>query len=341
MRRAARRWLVILAPALTLAAGCQRAATPGADAPRPITGELDAARPLPSPLPAVAARVNGQPILMLRVAALARASDQRGSKDLGPNPRVLREALRELMGRELLFQEAVARGVQVEPRVVDRAYDELRGAPASEAEWLGQLRLEGLDAGSLREELRVRATVDALRRGLVSRSAEQITDEEADVYAQAHPAVGSEPARFQASQILVRVPAGTGLDERERLRARAGALAVRARQGENFELLASRESDDEHTRPSGGRLPELRGGQIDPGFESALRKLSPGQISDPVPSPLGYHVLRLDDYTPVVPASGADRLRRAREALLREAADEALARLLRELEARAKIEVFL
>jgi len=330
-----------LVPVLLVLATACRPATPAPSGPGPVTGEVDGQRPLPSPLPPVAARVNGQPILTLRVAALARPNADRGSADTGPNPRVLREALRELMARELLFQEAVARGVQVDPRVVERAYDELRGAPASEADWLGQLRLEGLDAAALREEVRLRATVEALRSSLAPRTPEQVTEDEAVAYLQAHPEAGSEPARFQASQILVRVPAGTGQDERQRLRARAAELAARARQGEDFALLASRESDDEHTRPSGGRLPELRSGRIDPGFEAALRRLSPGQVSDPVPSPLGYHVLRLEDFTPVVPASGEESLRRARAALVREGTDAALARLLRELEARAKIEVFL
>lgn len=341
MHRSPRRLLALAA--LALAAACERSAPAPAPNPsvRPVTGESDLSRPLPSPLPAVAARVNGQPILMLRVAALARSHPDKGAADTGANPTVLRQALQELMGRELLFQEALARGVSVEPQVVDRAYDELRGAPASEAEWLGTLRLEGLDAASLRQELRVQATVEALRRSLAPRRPEEVTEEEADAWAQSHPEAGSEPERFQARQILVRVPPGTGLDERQRLRTRAAGLAARARQGENFAALASRESDDEHTRPSGGRLPELRAGQMEPGFEKALRSLGLGQVSDPVPSPLGYHVLRLENYTPVVPAAPDVRLRRAREGLLREASDQAVGRLLRELEARARIEVFL
>lgn len=328
---------------LLLAAACQGPAPPPSTGPaeRPVTGEADGSRPLPSPLPAVAARVNGQPILTVRVAALVRSNPDKGAVDTGANPLVLRQGLQELMARELLFQEALARGVTVDPQVVDRAYDELRGAPASEGEWLGKLRLEGLDAASLRQELRVQATVEALRRSLAARGPEQVTDEEADAWARAHPAVGSERETFRASQILVRVPPGTGQEERQRLRARAGQLAARARQGEDFAVLASRESDDEHTRTTGGLLPELRAGQMDPGFERALRGLAPGQVSDPVPTQLGYHVLRLEDYVPVVPAAPDVRLRRAREGLVREAADQAVGRLLRELEARARIEVFL
>lgn len=328
---------------LLLAAACQGPAPAPSGGPpaRPVTGDVDGSRPLPSPLPAVAARVNGQPILTVRVAALVRSNPEKGAADTGANPRVLRQGLQELMARELLFQEALARGVTADPQVVDRAYDELRGAPASEGEWLQNLRLEGLDPASLRQELRVQVTVDALRRSLVARAPEEVTDEEADDWAQSHPEAGSEPERFRASQILVRVPSGTGFEERQRLRARAGQLAARARQGEDFAVLAGRESDDEHTRSSGGRMPELRAGQMEPGFEKALRGLRPGQVSDPVPSQLGYHVLRLEDHVPVVPAAPDVRLRRAREGLLREATDQAVGRLLRELEARARIEVFL
>ncbi len=62
--------------------------------------------------------------------------------------------------------------------------------------------------------------------------------------------------------------------------------------GESFEDLARRHSDD-GTAPQGGDLGWLSPGETVPAFESAMNALQPGQISEPIKSPFGWHIIEV------------------------------------------------
>jgi len=152
-----------LAPALLVVAlaGCSRpAAGPSASA----TAALDPARPLPSPVPEVVARVNGQAIRIHQILPMAKAELDRASvaeRDR-KKPEVVRHALQQYVDRELLLQEALARGIEADSRQVDWAYDQLRREHADEGAWRDFLAEQGMDAQSFRAELRAQHTVAAL-----------------------------------------------------------------------------------------------------------------------------------------------------------------------------------
>lgn len=197
------RWRMIRASIATGGAGVMRRASVTASlllltacvgAPRPqatpgaATGPVDSQRPLPSPLPDVVARVNGQPIPLLRVALAARADQARAADRSQPDPLALRLAAQKLIARELLFQEALARGVQADARVVERAYDAERGRHLDETEWHMYLEKQGFTADAFRAELRVRATLEALQRQVVADvDPGAFSDEEARAFYAAHP----------------------------------------------------------------------------------------------------------------------------------------------------------
>ena len=145
--------------ALTLAA-CSRPAGGPAASPSPA----DLSRPLPSPVPDVVARVNGQPIRIHQILPTAKAELDRVSVTdrERKKPEVLRHALQRYVDRELLLQEALARGVAADSRDVEWAYDQMRREHADEAAWEEFLLGQGLNPQSLRAELRSQRTVAAL-----------------------------------------------------------------------------------------------------------------------------------------------------------------------------------
>ena len=152
---------VLVVVALALAA-CSRPA--GGPAPSASPAALDPGRPLPSPVPDVVARVNGQPIRIHQILPLAKAELDRAS--VADRERVkagvLRRALQKYVDRELLLQEALARGVTADSRQVDWAYDQMRREHGDEAAWEEFLAGQGLNPQSLRAELRAQHTVAAL-----------------------------------------------------------------------------------------------------------------------------------------------------------------------------------
>jgi peptidyl-prolyl cis-trans isomerase C len=326
--------------ALILSPACKRAA-PAALTPGAATGPIDRSRPLPDPLPAVAARVNGEPIPTGKIAALVRQREDRGNAKDGPNAPVLREALQQLIVRELLFQEALRRGLSADSRQLDRTYDELRSTEPDAERWRQRLVREGMTPDGVKQELRVQATVARLVASLVRRQADQIQDDEARAYFDGHPDVARLPRRWRASQILLKVPPDATPEDRKALVSRAEVLHARLKAGASFEALVREVSDDPAARESGGAMSELSQGSLNLDFEQALAPLHAGEISQVVTSSLGVHILKIHavlapEELPYEAVAGT-----IRETIVNAEQKRAVDELVRALESQARIEVFL
>ncbi len=144
--------------------GLLLAACSGAPAPSPSPADADLARPLPSPVPEIVARVNGQPIRIGQILAMAKSELDRVSvaDRERKKPEMLRRALGRYVDRELLLQEALARGIQADSREVEWDYDQMRREHADETAWAEYLAELGMDPQSFKAELRAQHTVAAL-----------------------------------------------------------------------------------------------------------------------------------------------------------------------------------
>jgi len=124
--------------------------------------------------------------------------------------------------------------------------------------------------------------------------------DEADVrkYYEAHKA---EFEQVRASHILIGVqgspspvrPGQKDLTEEEAL-AKVQDLRKRILAGEDFAKLAREESDDSGSGANGGDLGSFRHGQMVPTFEQAAFAMQPGDLSEPVKSPFGYHLIKVE-----------------------------------------------
>jgi peptidyl-prolyl cis-trans isomerase C len=77
--------------------------------------------------------------------------------------------------------------------------------------------------------------------------------------------------------------------------ALAAAIAERVRGGENFAAVARAESADAQTAEQGGRIGEVGRGALDDDAERQLFSLPVGGISEPIRTPFGIHVFRVDE----------------------------------------------
>lgn len=98
--------------------------------------------------------------------------------------------------------------------------------------------------------------------------------------------------RFKGSQVPVK-PGGEDITEEAAL-VKANLLEGRLKGGEDFAKLASAESDEPNASVSGGDLGEFGHGQMVPTFDDAAFKLKAGEISAPVRSQFGYHIIRVE-----------------------------------------------
>jgi parvulin-like peptidyl-prolyl isomerase len=78
------------------------------------------------------------------------------------------------------------------------------------------------------------------------------------------------------------------------VRERAAQVYDLLKKGERFEELALRYSEGPEGR-RGGSLGYVRLGDTLPQIQKAIEGLAPGQVSEPIPSPVGMHIIRVDD----------------------------------------------
>lgn len=83
--------------------------------------------------------------------------------------------------------------------------------------------------------------------------------------------------------------------DKDKARERIEALAAKIRQGADFASLASSQSDDPGSKAAGGDLGWVRRGQMTEKFEQALFALGKGEVSAPVETEFGWHLIKLEE----------------------------------------------
>jgi peptidyl-prolyl cis-trans isomerase D len=102
----------------------------------------------------------------------------------------------------------------------------------------------------------------------------------------------------QASHILIKVDKNANADAQKAALEKAKGIEEQVKSGKDFAALAKTDSDDPGSKAQGGDLGWLEKGVTDPAFESALFAMKKGDISDPVKSDEGYHIIQLRDIKP-------------------------------------------
>ncbi len=103
----------------------------------------------------------------------------------------------------------------------------------------------------------------------------------------------TEEVDLRVSHILLRTQDQDLAD----VQAQAESIAAEARNGADFAELARRYSEDEGTRDAGGDLGRITRGQMVPEFEGAAFALEQDEVSDPVTSMFGVHVIKATEKT--------------------------------------------
>ena len=185
-------------------------------------------------------------------------------------------------------------------------------------------------AGKPREELIADATKDVALP----------TDEDCEKYYNENREAFKEPPQVRASHILVKTD---GADEEAKAKARARIDSIRA--GVTSEINvekafadAARENSDCPSGREGGDLGWFGPGQMVPEFDKAAFEMKVDEISDVVETQFGFHILRKTGEKPGGEKSFDEVKVSLKEALAREAKNEAFGKFMGELRSAAKVE---
>ncbi len=101
------------------------------------------------------------------------------------------------------------------------------------------------------------------------------------------------PAQREVSHILVSVPANASPAQQKEALAKANAIEKQLESGADFATLAKSDSDDLGSKRQGGDLGWIEPGMTDKAFDEVAFKLAEGEVSKPVLSAEGYHIIEV------------------------------------------------
>jgi peptidyl-prolyl cis-trans isomerase SurA len=267
----------------------------------------------------ITAVVNSAPLtaneVRTRAASVERQLRERG-EPVPPRAELLREVLELLVVEQTQLQRAEEIGIRIETSVLDQAEADVAEQNQMDLKTFRErLAREGIDNNRLREQIRRQITLQRLREREVE-SVLRVTDRDVDNYLQSQPTPSAAPEALNLGHILVALPERAGPDEVASKLARAMRASERAAAGEDFAKLAQEFSDGPERQQGGAmglrtpdRYPEL--------FAESTRNLKVGQVTGPLRSGAGFHVLKVLERKASTPHEATVTQTRARHILLR------------------------
>lgn len=115
------------------------------------------------------------------------------------------------------------------------------------------------------------------------------------IYGETKHRIDSLGGMVKPSHILLMVRQKASDEDQQKAKTRIDSIATALKNGADFADLARRLSEDKASAVNGGELPWLTKGQTLPDFERVVFSLKVGEVSDPVLTPAGYHIVKLND----------------------------------------------
>jgi peptidyl-prolyl cis-trans isomerase C len=208
-----------------------------------------------------------------------------------------KQILEQMITTELLLQESQKVKMKDLDTQIDEKIKELKSGFPEEGEFETALSQQGMSVADLRAKLSDSVRINHLMETKVP-SGPGVSDEEIKAFYKANEEKFVEPEMVKASHILVRVDPGADTATREAARKKSEALLKRLRGGEDFSEVAKANSDDPSVSENGGSLGFFARQQMVPQFSDAAFALKPGELSDVVESPVGFHIIRAEEKKP-------------------------------------------
>ncbi|MNM45073.1 Foldase protein PrsA 3 precursor [compost metagenome] len=288
--------------------------------------------------PAVA-RVNGVEIESFRFERYfsdfltAQGRSIGAIRNPGLYKRLRREALDDLIDKELLWQAAQREGVEVDEAAVQEQLATLRGKFKTPEDFSRRLAEDGFDEASYTEYLRHEY---AAQRMFVELSKpREPSDAEVRQLYEENRAQLQRPEQLRARHILLKIETD---EDAAAVEKRIAELREKIRGGADFAEQA-REHSQDSSASVGGELGWFSRGDMQKPFEEAAFALQPGELSEPVRTVYGWHLIELEERKPAEPIAESEGLELARRYLIAQAQKQAGVDALKRLREEGRVEL--
>lgn len=198
-----------------------------------------------------------------------------------------KQVAERLVNEEILWFEAEKMGLSVTDEEINGQIDQYKQAAGGDEQFNQKLQEQNMTLDALKEQIRKNLLFQKIYPE-VTKDAQPVTDEQALQYYQQNPTQFVKPETRTVRHILV-------ADE-----ATANQVVARLNAGEDFAAVAAQMSTDPGSKDKGGALgdvPSQNSGFV-PEFETAMNALAVGQISAPVKTQFGYHIIQVTAVSP-------------------------------------------
>jgi len=229
-------------------------------------------------------------------AELAAVSERLHEQKLElPPQNVLRQqVLERLVLQELQVQRANKAGLKVPDEQVNAALQDVaKRNQLTLTQLPDALAKQGVDYPTYREEIRREITLQMLRQRDVLQHI-NVTSREIDQFLDKQAKTPSERNEYNVSHILIAVGQEASPAQVDSAQRRAQDIYERAKGGEDFAKLAVAYSNSQ-TAFDGGALGWRKGSELPTFLADIIAKLKPGEVSEPLRTPTGFHIIRLNE----------------------------------------------
>ena len=211
-----------------------------------------------------------------------------------PSQSVLQQqVLDRLVLQEIQLQRAKHVGLTITDEQLNGALQEIAARNKIPFDQLPTaLQAQGVDYKQYRESMRKELTLSTLRqRDVIAHINVSPHELEQYIARQQNAASNDE---FNVSHILLSLPAAATPQQLDEISHKAQEVASRAAKGEDFGQLAIANSNSQ-TALDGGQLGWRKGTQLPQFILDLVGKMKPGEVSEPVRTPSGYHIVKLNE----------------------------------------------
>lgn len=246
----------------------------------------------PQPLDRIVAVVNKDAIMQSQLEdRVAQVSQQMASRNVPvPDKEDLRrQVLDRMIVEQIQLQMADRANVSIDDTQLNAAVREIaENNDMSLDEFADSLEKDGMSLAAVREQVRREMLLRQVQQSQVA-SRVNVTDREVDRYLEQQGE--SSNTAYHLAHILVSLPESPTSEQVAQAQAEARDLYRRLQGGADFQQLATADSDGGQAL-SGGDLGWRRGDQLPTIFADVVPQLADGEVSEPVRSPSGFHLVK-------------------------------------------------
>ncbi len=285
----------------------------------------------------VLATVNGRPITVAEIDRELKRPEVAAFFGTGePSPEMLSRmragALHSVISRDLLIG-AARESKLVEGKLVTAEAEKFIEAQGGKERLSKALSAQGVSwetfTQDLTDAIRIKLYVESdVSKGL------QVSDADAKEIFEKNPSRFAVPEMVKARHILVKSSEEDPIAKKKIDEIRTQLT----KPGADFAKIAETTSDDSTTRNRGGDLGFFQRGMMVPEFEAAAFELDPGQVSQPVKTKFGYHLIKVEEHKPQHQPSYAEVSDKVKALALAQARTLALEGKVAELRKAAQVE---